>query len=236
MNSRSAGRKIRRWWKQAGMVALPDGNALMLDGKPLHTPQGRDMVVPGLRLAGYIVEEWSNAPDWFAPADMPFTRLANAAIDGRQAAIDPILGYVSSDLICYRADEPSDLVIRQQSAWDPVIEMYVREWGITIHTVTGIMPVDQPAEVISAMRSMLDGLDPFTLVALCEQATLTGSLLLAVASLQGWIESEEAWRLSLVDLEWQRDHWGTDTEDAARTVSMHNQFMQASRFISALRE
>ena len=57
------------------------------------------------------------------PDAMPLTRLASTAIDRmpaqRQAAIDELIAYAYTDLVCYRAAEPFELVQRQQHACGP---------------------------------------------------------------------------------------------------------------------
>ena len=56
---------------------------------------------------------------------MALTRLANTIIDGVALAPDEVArdvaAYLGSDLVCYRATTPHELVARQAAHWDPVI-------------------------------------------------------------------------------------------------------------------
>ena len=57
---------------------------------------------------------------------MPLTRLASTAQDRmpelRAAAIEEVVGYAGTDLLCYRAAAPLDLVARQQRVWQPLLD------------------------------------------------------------------------------------------------------------------
>ncbi|PNB30175.1 ATPase, partial [Pseudomonas sp. FW305-130] len=77
-------------------------------------------------LAEAVAEEWRAVEGEINPLAMPLTGLANAAID--RVSPDPALfarglaTYAESDLLCYRADAPEDLVERQAAAWDPLLD------------------------------------------------------------------------------------------------------------------
>ena len=120
------GWKRKRFWKQARVVADGDGFAVELDGRPVRTPAKAALRLPGRAMAQAIAAEWDAQEDEIAPATMPFTRTANAAIDKvtpQRAEVAAMLAaYGDSDLLCYRADRPAELVRRQAESWDPALD------------------------------------------------------------------------------------------------------------------
>src|SRR5688572_6471574 len=119
-NMRPARRK--RFYKSA---SVGDGNALLLDGKPVRTPARRLLAAPNLRVAQALTAEWNAQGEHIDPAAMPLTRLANAIIDAVADQPDAVRGeiekYLHSDLVCYRADSPERLMARQAELWDPFV-------------------------------------------------------------------------------------------------------------------
>src|SRR6185295_17609797 len=129
--------------------AQPEGYRVLLDGKVLRTPAKGHLVVPTRALAAAIAAEWQAQREQIDPASMPLTRLTNSAIDGvagRQAEVGAdIVKYLGSDLVCYRAADPSELVRRQAEAWDPPIDWCQAAFDIKLTVTSGILPVAQPA-------------------------------------------------------------------------------------------
>ncbi len=71
----------KRFWSRASVRPADGGVAVELDGKPLHTPGRRPVVVPTAALAEAIATEWNALDDVIRPERLPFTRAANSAID-----------------------------------------------------------------------------------------------------------------------------------------------------------
>ena len=75
---------------------------------------------------------------------MIFYGLVSTAIDkiskNRNLFINQILSFIDTDLICYRADAPNELVQLQNQKWDPIISIIEKYTGFSLETFTGIMP------------------------------------------------------------------------------------------------
>ena len=110
----------RRFYENAAVAETPQGYALQLDGKPVHTPARRVLCAPNAAIAQKIAAEWNAQTDVIDPAKMPLTRLANAIIDGVADAPAPVAAeiekYLGSDMLFYRAGAPNGLVERQAEA------------------------------------------------------------------------------------------------------------------------
>ena len=78
---------------------------------------------------------------------MPSTD-ANTAVEHvkgeRPAVIDHVLKYAGTDLLCYRAEEPSELRDRQHDAWQPLLDWAAETFGAHLVVTAGVVPVEQP--------------------------------------------------------------------------------------------
>ena len=105
---------MKRFYKDVTIVAEGDGHAIRLDDRPVRTPARALLTLPTLALAQAVAEEWRAQEETVDPASMPFTGLANAAIDhivpNRAQFAAGIARYGESDLLCYRAHSPETLV------------------------------------------------------------------------------------------------------------------------------
>jgi chaperone required for assembly of F1-ATPase len=169
---------------------------------------------------------------------MPLTRLANSAIDGvrgREAEVRAdIAKYASSDLVCYRAEAPEELMRRQAEAWDPVLAWSRDALGTRLAVARGIMPVTQSEAATSAVSAALLDRDAFALAALHVMTTLMGSALLALAHASGHLTADAAWAAAHVDEDWQTSRWGEDAETAARRERRWAEMQAASRMLRLL--
>jgi len=214
------------------------GYRVLLDGKPVRTPAKALLALPTRALAEAVAGEWEAQQELIDPAAMPLTRLANSAIDGvreREAEVRAdMVRYAGSDLLCYRATEPEELVRRQAELWDPVLAWGREALGARLEVAKGLMPVTQPEAAQRAVGRALDGEDAFALAALHVMTTLTGSALLALAHAQGRLTVEQAWAAAHVDEDWQIGTWGRDAEAAARRQRRWSEMQAASRMLALL--
>ena len=221
----------RRFYKTVSLSA--DGGVL-LDGKPVKTPMKAVLVLPAAALARAVAEEWQAQGEKIDPASMPLTRLANTAVDrvmpGRPRIVAEMLQFAGSDLTCYRAEAPPDLIERQTAAWNPVLDWAVAELDVAFVVTAGIVHRPQPEAALKAVEAHLDGLDPFVLAALYNLMTLTGSLLIAAMTVAGRLEPEAAWRAAHTDEEYQIAKWGEDAEARRRLDLRHREFLTCCRF------
>lgn len=210
------------------------GYRILLDGRPVRTPMRAALAVPGAALAEAIVSEWSGQGEAIDPATMPITGLANATIDQVLSDVggfaDMIAQYAASDLLCYRASEPAELVAQQAAQWDPLLDWAGRRHGLTFTTTSGIMPVDQSPAVIGHLAEIVHGLDPWLLAGLSTVVTTSGSLIGSLALMEEAISPDTLWSAAHVDEDWQIRRWGEDHEAAARTAIRRAHYDDAARY------
>ncbi len=230
---------MKRFYEQVSVTKSDGGFAVALDGKPVHTPAKAALNLPNAALAEAVAEEWRAQEEDVTPEDMPLTRLANSAIDKvtpeRDLVIDGTSRYGANDLLCYRAEEPPELVAAQAAAWDPYLDWAKQRLGVQPVVTSGILPVEQPEELKAASRAAVAGYDNFALAGLNNATALTGSLIIALAVAEGYAEPEDAWQASQVDESWQATHWGIDDAALERSEANRIAFLDAAKFIALAR-
>jgi len=229
---------MKRFWKVAAAVETEGGWSLELDGKSLRTPARKALTVPGKALARAIADEWNAAGETVDPRQMPLTGLANAAID--RVASDPdgfaagLAAYGETDLLCYRAECPHELLERQRASWDELLSWGRRRFDVDFETTCGIVHVAQPEATVRQLSHAVAALDPFRLAGLSPLVTIGGSLLVALAVLDGQVSPDRAWDAVTIDEQWQREQWGADAEAEAALEARRKDFLAAARFLELL--
>ncbi len=135
----------KRFYKEAGIAAADGGFFVTLDGKPIRTPSGRQVVAPVRAIAEAIAAEWSAQGETIDPLTMPLTRFANSVAevaDRVDAVADDVAKYLGSDLLFYRAGHPEALVAREAAFWDPVLAWAANDLGAHFILSEGIVHVD----------------------------------------------------------------------------------------------
>ena len=225
----------KRFYQSAAAVEREDGAfAVLLDGRQIKTPAGKPLCVPTLGLAQAIADEWNAQGEAIEPASLRLTKLANTAIDAvaeRKAEVaDGIVKYAETDLVCYRAGFPEELVAAQAGAWDPVLSLIEAEYGVRFLVSAGIAHIAQPPASLEAIRAAVAALGAFKLAALYVITSLTGSALIALAHASGQLDAAAAWAAGRTDENWQVSRWGEDFEAGQRQEAQLADFEFASRF------
>jgi chaperone required for assembly of F1-ATPase len=139
--------------------------------------------------------------------------------------------YGETDLLCYRAAEPPDLVERQAAMWQPLVDWAGMRFGAALAVTAGLMPTPQPAAALAALRRPLEVLPALSLTGLLAATGAAGSLILGLALLEHRITAEETWALSQLDETFQIERWGEDQEAAERRAAVKADLVAAGRFL-----
>lgn len=224
----------RRFWTEVHVRAEEGGHAVYLDERPVRTPYRSSLLAPTASLAEAVAEEWRSQTETVDPESMPFTRALNSAIDkvapNRMAVAEMLAAYAETDLLCYRASHPVELVARQAEVWDPYLDWAAATYAAHLKPVVGVMPEDQDPEALAALSGAVAEHSDYGLTALHEVVTLTGSLVLGLAALAGQAEAGEIWQAARLDEVWQGEQWGADEEAEAAAAAKAQAVAQALRF------
>jgi chaperone required for assembly of F1-ATPase len=229
---------VKRFYKEVSVAAAAEGHQVLLDGRPVRTPARRALAVPSATLAAAVADEWRAQGETLQPASMALTRLISTAIDRmpalRAAAIDEVLGYAETDLLCYRAAAPADLADRQQQLWQPWLDWLARSHGVELVVTTEMLPVPQPETALARLRSSVEPLDDWRLVGLHAVTTALGSVVLGLALFEGEIDAEQAIAASLLDEQFEIERWGREREMERRHNALRHDVEAAARFLACL--
>ena len=231
---------MKRVYTTVETRSVGGGWGVALDGKPLRTPAKNELVLPSKALAAAIAAEWDAQREEIRPATMPLTRLAATAIDrtraGRDLVVAETAGYADTDLLCYRADHPPALAARQGAVWQPLVDWASRRYGATLAVTKGVLPARQSPATLEAFAAIVAREDEFRLTALHTLTATCGSLVIALAVLDGRLDAAAAFAASQLDETFQIEAWGEDAEAAARRRNIAADIAATARFIALLEE
>ncbi len=234
---------MKRFWENVAVA--PDGEEfrVLLDGKPIHLPNGGVLRIGPPALAEAVAEEWRLAGGAkggdMSFADTPLTRLSGTARE--RIAPDPaptadaIARYGESDLLCYRAESPDNLVAQQTRDWQPWLDWAALTLDAPLRVTTGISSIRQHRGSIAALRRAVANYDAYMLAGLGIVVPALGSLVLGLALAAGQLDAEEAHRLGALDELFQTEQWGEDLDATIRRANVAADIALAARFMRLAR-
>ena len=229
---------MKRFYRAVEIVPGASGHGIALDGKPMRTPAKAELLVPSRRLAEAIAAEWRAQGAEIAVTAMPLTRLAGTAIDlvpaRRDAIVAEAANYAGTDLVCYRAAHPPELVKRQHMQWEPLLNWLAEDFDAPLHITIGITPLAQPPASLEALRNAVAGYDDMRLIALRLATAASGSLAIGLALIEGRLDADAAFAAAELDESYQIEKWGEDREQTKRRAGLRDDLGVAARFAALL--
>ncbi len=205
-----------------------EGDAFVVyrGAEPLKTPRNLPVSVPTRRLADAIVSECAAQDEKMDLRKMPLTQMALTSIDiaanHRDDVVNGIMRYGDTELLCQRAIDPAELVEEQNRLWQPLLDWTAERFKAKLNTGSGIVPFEQSKEALAVLKTYISSLDAFILTGVSEAASLSGSLVLSLALLNGRLNAQEVLSLAELDQIWQNKKWGEDPAVQSR----HNDILK----------
>lgn len=223
----------KRFWTAVDIRPEGTGFAVHLDERPVRTPAKLPLMVPTMAVARLVAAEWEAQQGVVRPETMPATRMANSALDKVapqfDAVVEEIARYGGSDLLCYRAEGPVELVARQK-VWDALLDWAASDLEAPLAVTAGVIPVPQAEQALARLRARVRTLTAFELAALYDLVSISGSLILGLAVATRRIDGKEAFALSRIDESYHAEKWGDDEEAAALDDLKRTAFLEAEKF------
>ena len=232
---------MKRFYEHVSTAEAPEGGGfeVQLDERGVRTPQRRPLQVPVAPLAEAIAEEWREQGDEIDIDSMPLTRIAATAVDrvadDPEGYVDQIAAYGGTDLICYRAQAPQELVVRQVRVWQPLLDWARETFGSELVVTDGLLPVEQNPDALARLRAAVGAHDAFELAALGVVTSASGSLVVALALSEGHLDATTAFDVSQLDESYQVEIWGKEAEAEARRQILRAEIDCAADFLELLR-
>lgn len=229
---------MKRFYKKVTAEEQGGSFCVLLDGRVIRTPAKASLHLPTRALAEAIAAEWEAQGTDVVPATMPLMQAAATVIDRvttqREKVIDDIAVYGGTDLVCYRAMHPENLVARQAAAWDPMLGWLKNRHGVTLHVGQGVMHVPQPPQSLAALRAVVAAQSDMALAPLYNMTSLSGSLVIALAVLEDHLTAEQAFEISELDETHAIELWGADAEAVKRRHNNKDSLAASARFLKLI--
>ena len=232
---------MKKFWKKVEVKEIFTNTfQVRLDDKILKTPMKKDLRFLNYQIATETSKEWDIEGTIINTDGMIFYGLVSTAIDkiskNRNLFINQILSFVDTDLICYRADAPNELVQLQNQKWDPIISMIEKYTGFSLETFTGIMPSKQEKGVHLKVKQLVNQFSDLEISALHRITNVTGSVFLSLCILKGDLYKNHAFELSFLDELWQAENWGDEEEASKKRDNISLELNRLIYFVDCLRK
>lgn len=215
----------KRFYERAEAAAEGDAFAVKLDGRSARSPGRRPLAGPK-PLIEAMAAEWSGQGEVLDMASMPLTRLHGRRLDAdgdaQRSWTETPVRFAATDLLCYRAEDPS-LAARQAEVWQPYLDRARERFGVSFIVTTGIVAVDQPGELMVAVRAFANALPAPGRYVLSLLTEITGSAALAINVLTG-ADANDAFAASRLDERFQAERWGWDAEAKQTEAALERDF------------
>lgn len=228
---------IKRFYTEVSVDGLDSGSyAVLLDGRAVKTPGKADLRLETQGLADAVADEWRAQEEKIDPNTMPLTQIACTAIDrvseNRSEIQGLIAKYAETDMVCYRANAPADLVEMQSVHWQPLLDWIADDLGAPLQSTMEILPQPQDAASLAKVLKLVQGFDDHELSAVSVVTQASGSVVIALALAQGKINGEQAAKASQIDEIHQSQLWGLDHEAEVRLESLNTDILAAETYLS----
>lgn len=166
------------------------------------TPKKQALAVPSKVLAEVVakgVEEQGQKNAYYKMASYA----ADMTAQQQQEIHDELMNFVDADLVCYRANEPADLVEWQSEYWDDVV-VWAKKAGFgQVSCEVGIQFFSQPDDIHENISQRLKSFTPWELVPAATVSRLSGSVLLALMFMDGKVSVKALRDKALADMLYQ---------------------------------
>lgn len=194
---------MKRFYEHVHTAETPKGWRILLDGKPVLTPNRSSLLAPSEILAEKIVREWDAQKEEINPQTMPLTQILSTKIDRisheRQSMTELLMKYLDTDLLCYRTDHPPELRAQQIESWDPWLLWYEKQFGTPLQSTETLVALKQPQQAHETTRSHIESLDDDLFVILQLVVPLSGSLILGLALINAAATAQQIFDASHIE-------------------------------------
>lgn len=206
-------RELKKFYKNATIATADGWYEINLDKKKLRTPSGNLFRVPNEALALAVATEWNGQDKLVKRHNMHLTNLCNTAIDNplrktREELSESIIHFMETDTICYRMEDPPELVRFQTEQWDSILQWACDRYKITIKSTYSMAPPHITEDSKDIVRRHLKVYSDWALIGYHFAVDSIKSLLLVMAVVDHHIPVEKAVELATLEQLFQSKQWG----------------------------
>ena len=231
---------MKKFWKIVQVKKkLKNSFEILLDKRILKTPMQKDLIFSNYKIAKETALEWDIDEKEINTENMVFYGLISTAIDkisnDKVSYIENVLGFINTDLICYRADAPNDLVDLQNRSWNPIISFIKKYIDVELKFFIGVMPSKQSLEIFNRLKTLINSFSDIEISALHRITNLTGSIFISICILKGDVLKNEAFELSFLDELYQAKNWGIEQESLDKRDKIAKELNRIISFVELIR-
>ena len=206
-----------KYWKNVRKEGQNNNLFLIyLDESCLRSDQG-NIIKLSSRLADEVVREWNADGKIDAIKNSFYTKLCFSVIDmterERENVLSRLVAYGNCDPICYIADDPKKLNIKQKKLYNPLIDWAQKFLSIRLNKGPGLLFIEQSSLNAGHIKKYLEELDNFHLTTIHELTKSLGSLFTSLALYNNIVSPELAWEVANVEDNFRIDIWGEVEEE-----------------------
>ena len=213
---------------------------IQINNKIAKTPQGNLIELPTLKLAKIILKDYQSFKTKKVANIVSPIRLTNTAIDRiiteNHNYIEKLSLYANSDVICYFARSPRDLIKKQNKHWLPLIIFMQDFYDINILYTSQISAISQSKDSLSKLKLILSKKNNFELSAISVLSQLTNSIIISLALVNDKINVKNAFEFSNLEEIYQSSFWGKDEEAFTRLQAISTDIKNVKKYYDALKE
>ena len=230
---------MKKFWKTIEIKKVSSKEFyILLDNRKLKTPLKNELILSNHLIAKEVLKEWDQSSDIINTDDLVFYGLLSTAIDRvreeKNSYINDIINFIDTDLICYRADSPIDLVSSQNKHWDPIILLIEKYIDTKITVFKGVMPSQQSSKVHHRFKNLIVELSDVQISVLHRITNLVGSVFLSLCILKKDLTNKQAFELSFLDELWQAENWGYEEDASAKRKKVRTELNRLILFINCI--
>lgn len=205
---------MKRFYKKVATADGANGFNILLDGRSIKTPNKAELCAPTQKLAKLSAAEWDAQKEIIDPNSMPITQLLNTKIDrvtrDRAEMEKLVCNYIDTDLLCYRADKPEELVKRQNDLWQRWLDNFSKKHNVIFQTTTGLAALKQADQIHNVIHDETRSLchDRFTILQMLTPAC--GSIILASAFVSGDANADDVIASAYLEENYKYDLYNED--------------------------
>ena len=227
---------MKKFWKTIEIEKISSKEFyILLDNKKLKTPLKNELILSNHLMAKEVLKEWDQSSDIINADDLVFYGLLSTAIDRvheeKNSYINDIINFIDTDLICYRADSPIDLVSSQNKHWDPIILLIEKYIDTNLTVFKGVMPSQQNLKVHHEIKKLVDELSDIQISVLHRITNLIGSVFLSLCILKKDLTKKQAYEFAFLDELWQAKNWGYEEEASIKRNKIRIELNRLIHFI-----
>ena len=230
---------MKKFWKKIEIRQSSSKKFhLLLDNKKLTTPMKKELVLPSEILVNEVLREWDQNSDNINIDDLVFYGVLSTAIDKvnleKDAYVNDIIDFIDTDLICYRAESPNDLIALQNKSWNPILLLIEKYIDVKIKVFKGVMPSNQDQKVHTEIKKLISNLSDVQISVLHRITNLIGSIFLSLCILKKDLLKEDAFECSFLDELWQAKNWGHEEDASVKRNKIRLELNRLIHFVNCI--